>query len=416
MRTIEQIAKEKAVLKMDFINRLCAKVMGVCAYRPIWEDDPVASAWIDLITKLQTKDSKALTAYGGLFFALRREGFHGLGDWLNSALRYKENPYADLIARGGDDPVLVQAARQDLALFNEMARTDGSEFIDCLNDLLGEEYADTVAALPRWTPGKEIDFEELTEFYRVHGAGLFAKYKAFLWEDGQLFPVEQPDSPKPEELLGYEMQREQVIANTRALVAGHAVNNVLLFGDSGTGKSATVKSLLTQPGLESLRLIEVQKDGLSDMTRLIRTLRSKPQKFILFIDDLAFDQDDKVFSALKTILEGGLEPRPANVAVYATSNRRHLVRQTFSERAGEEVDTFETISEKTALAERFGLRIPYQNMDKRGYLALVDHLAAREGIQVEQSKLHAMAMQWDIRHGGRTPRSARQFVASLSVE
>ena len=398
------------------IQKLCADIAGMCAYRYI-EDKPVMLALKELLNALRAaQGEKALSAYSRLFFALRQEGALGLGDWLDSALRYEENPYADLIARGGEDPALVQAARQDVVLFNTMARTDGGEFIAALGGLLGEEYAQTVAALPRWTAGPAIAFEELTEFYRLHGAGLFARYRAFLWEDGQLFPVEQPDSPKPEELLGYEMQREQVIANTRALVAGHAVNNVLLFGDSGTGKSATVKSLLTQPGLESLRLIEVQKDGLSDMTRLIRTLRSKPQKFILFIDDLAFDQDDKVFSALKTILEGGLEPRPANVAVYATSNRRHLVRQTFSERAGEEVDTFETIAEKTALSERFGLRIPYQNMDKRGYLALVDHLAAREGIQVEQSKLHAMAMQWDIRHGGRTPRSARQFIASLSVE
>lgn len=398
------------------VQQLRIALKGVCAYKHM-ADKPVMGALTRLIDGLcDSVGEKALEAYTALFYTLRQEGTLGLGDWLNSNLRYEENPYADLIARGGDDPALVQAARQDVALFNELARTDGSEFVELLGKLLGEAYAETVEALPRWTAGRAIDFEELTGFYRMHGAGLFAKYRAFLWEDGQLYPVERPDSPRPEELLGYEMQREQVIANTRALVAGHLVNNVLLFGDSGTGKSATVKSLLTQPGLEALRLIEVQKDGLSDMTRLIRTLRSKPQKFILFIDDLAFDQDDKVFSSLKTILEGGLEPRPANVAVYATSNRRHLVRQTFSERAGEEVDTFETIAEKTALSERFGLRIPYQNMDKRGYLALIDHLAAREGIEMEQEKLHFAAMQWDIRHGGRTPRSAKQFIASLSVE
>lgn len=393
-----------------------AALKGVCAYRNLM-DRPVMAALTRLLDALCAGQGEgALDQYTALFYALRSEGAPGLGHWLDDALRYEENPYADLIARGGEDPALVQSARQDVALFNALAGIDGSEFAAPLDDLLGEEYADVIAALPRWTAGREIDFGELTEFYRLNGAGLFARYRAFLWEEGHLFPVEQPDSPKPEELLGYEMQREQVIANTRALVAGHSVNNVLLFGDSGTGKSATVKSLLTQPGLESLRLIEVQKDGLSDMTRLIRTLRSKPQKFILFIDDLAFDQDDKVFSALKSILEGGLEPRPVNVAVYATSNRRHLVRQTFSERAGEEVDTFETIAEKTALSERFGLRIPYQNMDKRGYLALVDHLAAREGIEMEKEKLHFAAMQWDIRHGGRTPRSARQFIASLSVE
>ena len=398
------------------IQKLRGALKCVCAYKHMMEK-PVMAALTGLVDALCTGfGERALEGYTSLFYTLRQEGTSGLGQWLDSALRYEENPYADLIARGGEDPALVQAARQDVAVFNILSQSDGSEFVAALGGLLGEEYAGAVADLPRWSAGKVVDFDELTEFYRLHGAGLFAKYRAFLWEDGQLFPVKRPDSPKQEELLGYEMQREQVVANTRALVAGHAVNNVLLFGDSGTGKSATVKSLLTQPGLESLRLIEVQKDGLSDMTRLIRTLRSKPQKFILFIDDLAFDQDDRVFSALKTILEGGLEPRPANVAVYATSNRRHLVRQTFSERAGEEIDTFETIAEKTALSERFGLRILYQNMDKKGYLALVDHLAAREGIEMEAEKLHFAAMQWDIRHGGRTPRSARQFIASLSVE
>ena len=398
------------------IQKLRGALKGICAYKHMMGKS-VMTVLVELTDALCTGfGERALEAYTALFYTLRQEGALGLGDWLDRSLRYEENPYADLIARKGEDPVLVQAARQDVEFFNTLAQTDGSEFVAILSDLLGKEYADTVEALPQWTAGKTIDFDELTEFYRLHGAGLFARYRAFLWEDGQLYPVEHPDSHKPEELLGYESQREQVIANTRALVAGHAVNNVLLFGDSGTGKSATVKSLLNQPGLESLRLIEVQKDGLSDMTKLIRTLRTKPQKFILFIDDLAFDQDDKVFSALKTILEGGLEPRPTNVAVYATSNRRHLVRQTFSERAGEEIDTFETIAEKTALSERFGLRVLYQNMDKKGYLALVDHLAAREGIEIETEKLHFAAMQWDVRHGGRTPRSARQFIASLSVE
>ena len=131
------------------------------------------------------------------------------------------------------------------------------------------------------------------------------------------------------------------------------------------------------------------------------------------IDDLAFDQDDKTYSSLKTILEGSLEKRPANVAIYATSNRRHLVRQNFSDRGSDEVDISETIAEKTALAERFGLRIPYLTMNKADYLALVDYLAAQEGIRIEPERLHAQAMTWEIRHAGRTPRVARQFIASL---
>ena len=400
---------------MDF-KQLRVALKGICVYKHMMTR-PVMTAVTALLDRLACGEGEqALEAYTDLYHALCAHGVQGLGQWLDETLRYEENPYADLLARGEQDEVLTAAAEGDIAVFRALGELDCQPLTQELGRLLGAEFESVLGTLPRWKRGADFDFEGLSRFYRLHGAGLFARSRAFLWEDGQLYPVERPDCPKPEELLGYEMQRQQVVANTRALVAGHPVNNVLLFGDSGTGKSATVKSLLSVEGLESLRLIEVQKDALGDMTRLIRTLRSRPQKFILFIDDLAFDQDDKVFSDLKTILEGGLEPRPANVAVYATSNRRHLVRQTFSERAGEEVDTFETIAEKTALSERFGLRIPYQNMDKKGYLALIDHLAAREGITMERETLHQMAMQWDIRHGGRTPRSVHQFIASLSVE
>lgn len=167
------------------------------------------------------------------------------------------------------------------------------------------EYGPVLANLPRWRGSSPFSFAELTEFYRANGAGLFARHRAFLWEDGALCPVEQPDCPGADEMLGYELQRNRVIANTRAMLEGNLVNNVLLYGDSGTGKSATVKNLLTLPGFEALRLIEVQKEGLADLPRLIRTLGGRRLKFILFIDDLAFDQDDKTYSALKTILEGG---------------------------------------------------------------------------------------------------------------
>ena len=283
-----------------------------------------------------------------------------------------------------------------------------------MKPLLGNEYATVLAGLPRWRAAAPFDFDSVTQFYKDHGAGQFAKYRAFLWEDGQLIPVADPDCPHPEELLGYEYQRSMVEQNTRLMMAGRLANNVLLFGDGGTGKSATVKSMLYLPGMEDLCLIEVEKENLTGMPNLIRSLAGRRQKFILFIDDLAFDQDDKTYSALKTILEGTLEKRPANVCICATSNRRHLVRQTFADRAGDEVDTFETISEKTALAERFGLRIPYLTMNKADYLALVDHLAARAGVDMPADRLHAQAMTWEIRHAGRTPRVARQFVASLA--
>ena len=190
---------------------------------------------------------------------------------------------------------------------------------------------------------------------------------------------------------------------------------MLLYGDSGTGKSATVKALLHLEGFDDLRLIEVQKEGLADLPVLIRMLAGRRRKFILFIDDLAFDQDDRTYSVLKTILEGGLEPRPANVAIYATSNRRHLVRQTFSDRAGDEVDAFETIQEKTSLSDRFGLRIPYLTLNKADFLDMVERMAALYGVELERETLRAEAVKWEMHHPGRTPRTAKQFIAGLKL-
>ena len=399
---------------MDLIS-LRAALKGVSAYRAL-TNTTVFYDLMSLLDGLYRRDGEAaLDAYCALFDALRREGFPGMGPWFWDKLRYEESPYALRAERGGADPALENAARRDVETFLVLAETDCDKFIDAMRELLPKEYAPVLGGLPRWRAAAPFDFDSLTQFYRDHGAGLYARYRAFLWEDGQLIPVADPDCPKPQDLLGYEHQRGQVEQNTRLMLTGRPANNVLLFGDGGTGKSATVKSMLYLPGMEDLRLIEIQKENLTGLPSLIRSLARRRQKFILFIDDLAFDQDDKTYSSMKTILEGSLEKRPDNVVIYATSNRRHLVRQTFSDRAGDEVDTFETISEKTALAERFGLRIPYLTMNKAGYLALVDHLADQAGIQMSREQLHTQAMAWEIRHSGRTPRVARQFIASLNL-
>lgn len=397
------------------LNALRAALRGISAYREVTNTTVLGGIWMMLDALYQKNGEEALEEYVSRFHVLRSDGYEGLGDWLWDYLRYNETPYSRLIDQGKSDPALENAARRDIDTLVLLAQTDCDRFIDAMKPLLGNEFAPVLAGLPRWRAAAPFDFDSLTQFYKDHGAGQFARYRAFLWEDGALVPVADPDCPRPEDLLGYEHQRGQVEQNTRLMMAGRQANNVLLFGDGGTGKSATVKSMLYLPGMEDLRLIEVEKENLTGMPELIRSLAGRRQKFILFIDDLAFDQDDKTYSALKTILEGTLEKRPVNVAIYATSNRRHLVRQTFSDRAGDEVDAFETISEKTALAERFGLRIPYLTMNKTDYLALVDHLAAQAGVDIPADRLHAQAMTWEIRHAGRTPRVARQFVASLSM-
>lgn len=393
---------------------LRAQLRGLSAFRSLL-DTPMLKDALQLLDAAARRDGEgALAAYDQMFYLLKAEGYSGLGTWMWDTLRYTETPYGDLAGSGRSDPELEEAARRDAETLLQLAQLGAEDIRVALKPILTEEYVSVLDNLPAWETGAPFTFEELAAFYRENGAGLYAKYRAFLWEEGRLVPVADPDCPHPVELLGYDQQRKQVLDNTRLLVEGKPSNNVLLFGDGGTGKSATVKSMLYLPGMENLRLIEIQKENLVGMPRLIRSLAGRRQSFILFIDDLAFDQDDKTYSSLKTILEGGLEKRPLNVAIYATSNRRHLVRQTFSDRAGDEVDAFETISEKTALAERFGLRIPYMTMSKSEYLALIDHLAGLYHVEMNREVLHAKAMEWEIRHAGRTPRVARQFIASLS--
>ena len=322
---------------------------------------------IQALNGLNAEQEAWPAAYGNAYFALAREGYDSLAAYLTDHLPWDE-------------------LRQSVT-----------------------------PALPAWEEGEIPTLEELTEFYRINGCGQFARYRAFVWQEGSLYSVREPDFVPVEEMLGYERQREQVAANTRALLNGHRVNNMLLYGVSGTGKSATVKALLGMEGMENLRLIEVDKADLTGIPQLVRMLGHQPQKFILFIDDLAFDKDDKSYSLLKTILEGGVEPRPANVAVYATSNRRHLVRETFSDRQGDEINARETMQEKTSLSERFGLRVIFNELTKPQFLNMVRELAKIRGIAMDEERLMALAVRWDVRNPNRTPRSAVQFIDSLAA-
>ncbi len=365
---------------------------------------PAVEALNDLITALNAEAAGWADGYGRVYFALAQEGYDSLAAYFNDHLRYDESPFAKAVAKREEMPALINAAAHDLELLNNV-----------LNLPWDELRQSVTPALPAWEEGTLPTLEELTDFYRKNGCGEFARYRAFVWQEGSLYPVPEPDFVPAEEMLGYNRQREQVAANTRALLNGHRVNNMLLYGVSGTGKSATVKALLGMEGMENLRLIEVDKADLTGIPQLVRMLGHQPQKFILFIDDLAFDKDDKSYSLLKTILEGGVEPRPANVAVYATSNRRHLVRETFSDRQGDEVNARETMQEKTSLSERFGLRVIFNELGKPQFLNMVRELAQIKGIDMDEERLMALAVRWDVRNPNRTPRSAVQFIDSLAA-
>ncbi len=396
------------------LSELKGRLSSLSAYRGLLAEPPI-TAVTALFSALSGPDAHPLLpAWADLLYSLGEKGYDSLALWLEHWLLHCDEPWPNAVARGNSTPLWDAQARRDVETVAALAALDAEGLRGQLIQALPPDERAAAASLPLWSPHTLMSFEALTEWYRSHGSGPFAHFRAFLWDRGELLPVERPDVPTQSDLLGYRLQRAQVEENTRALLAGRRVNNVLLFGDSGTGKSATVKSLLGLPGTEELRLIEIEKNSVCRLPELIRSLGSRRQKFILFLDDLAFDEDDMTYSVLKTILEGGLEPRPANVAIYATSNRRNLVRQTFSSRAGDEVDREETIQEKTALAERFGLRIPYLSLPKNEYLELVEHLAGRAGLDIPPESLHAQALRWDARHPGRSPRTARQFIDSLT--
>lgn len=350
-----------------------------------------------------------LMAYTGTFYELQRAGHDSLGGYLWEHLRYDETPYGDAAARGTANEALIAAARQDLETFGALAAIDGSAWVQTMTSILGAENAQR---LPAWRADTTLTYGAVTAAYEADGAGEFARYKAFIWENHTLLPVRDPDLEEYE-LIGYEEERREVYENTRALLAGHCVNNMLLYGAAGTGKSATVKSLLKVPEFGDLRIIELDKQQLADIPILIRSLDGLRQKFILFIDDLSFETADVGYSVLKTVLEGSLEKRPANVVIYATSNRRHLMRETFSERGDDEINLRESIEERTALSERFGIRVLFRGLNKNQYLEMVQALAKQAGISMETEALNKMALQWEREHASRTPRSARQFIQYL---
>ncbi|MBQ9346835.1 MAG: ATP-binding protein [Oscillibacter sp.] len=242
------------------------------------------------------------------------------------------------------------------------------------------------------------------------GYGMFAHSHVFTLSEGKLLPVRHPDPQTLDELPGYEPEREKIIANTEALLNGRPANNVLLYGDAGTGKSSTVKALVNEYADRGLRLVEVKKNQLYELPALMDELAENPLKFILFIDDLSFTANDDNFAALKAILEGSAGGRAENVAVYATSNRRHLIKETLSDRAGDDIHASDTRQELMSLAARFGLTVTFSSPDRERYLYIVRKLAERYGLAVSEAALGVRAEAFAIRAGGRSARVAKQFV------
>lgn len=410
----------------------------------------VGQAFVNLLQAVLHSDVDRLNclyAYGKWFQALAARSQSWQNYLLTQILR-DDNPFTQQVQQTPVEqlpPALIAAARQDLQALQHLCQCSSEQLSNWVqvaaklpvppiawhqeqnvkpqhlarlsSTVVNEQpFREKLQQLNDWADAVEI----LAEYYRQFGTGLFAQYRAFRWQSGQLIGITHPDPIELTELAGYESQKAALIKNTEYLLAGYPALHVLLYGSRGTGKSSLVKGLLNQYGNGGLRLIEVAKSELKDLPTVQEQLRDTPLKFIIFVDDLSFEEDDDAFKALKVVLEGSVMARSQNVVIYATSNRRHLIREFFDDRPrpsdSDEVHAWDTVQEKLSFSDRFGLTLTFEPANQDTYLQIVRHLAQQSRITLSHNELESRALQWATRHNGRSGRTARQFIDVLRGE
>ena len=303
--------------------------------------------------------------------------------------------------------------RHDFSILSEISHIKSYEFI---GDLRTRFNIPENFVFPMYENGNaDIDFEQAEKYIETYGSSFYANNTAFIYKNGELETVEHFDKIKLSELKSYEAQRKAVIENTLRFINGQRYNNVLLYGDCGTGKSSTVKAIANEYACEGLRLIELKKKQLHEIPNIVEAISKNPLKFIIFIDDLSFEASELQYKKFKSVLEGGIEVQPANVLVYVTSNRRNLVKEMWSDRGDSgEVHARDGMEERQSLADRFGLTITFSAPDKKLYEEIVRSVAKKEGVDMDEETLLKEAVKWDARQTGRSGRSARQFVTHIA--
>ena len=319
-----------------------------------------------------------------------------------------ENVFIVQSARGDNiDPYILEAAENELLILQRFSQLSPEDFAE--ESELGIE-------LPKWRTCA-IDFLAEYLWRRANadkfGYGKYSRSSMFTLRSGEVVPVEYPDPQRLAELFGYERQRRAVIDNTLALIDGRPAQNALLYGDAGTGKSSTVKAVVNEYSDRGLRLIEISKEQLRELPRIIGEISRYPLKFIIFIDDLSFVSGEDSFGALKAALEGSASTRAENMVIYATSNRRHLIKESFSDREGDDIHRNDTMQENLSLSARFGLRVNFARPDKKEFIAIAHSIAAEKGLELPED-FALQAEQFVMSSGnGRSPRTAKQFVGTL---
>ena len=344
---------------------------------------------------------------------------------------------------GANDGTVNYFAKNDFKIFKKLFDFDFSEIeealdIDCFTivnnykaigkkeRMYNKNVSTKVQDISRAIEGAKDEndiFKIVTDFYKAYGVGMFGLNKAFRIVhltngDMQLVPINNTEDVRLDDLIGYEIQKQKIVENTEAFVAGRKANNALLFGDSGTGKSTTIKAIINEYYDQGLRMIEIYKHQFQDLSQVISQIKNRNYRFIIYMDDLSFEEFETEYKYLKAVIEGGLEIKPDNVLIYATSNRRHLIRETWTDRTDLEnnngMHKSDTMQEKLSLVNRFGVTINYSKPSQKEYFQIVVGLAEKNGIHMTEEELCAEANKWELSHGGISGRTAQQFINYLS--
>jgi predicted AAA+ superfamily ATPase len=413
------------------LNQLTASLL---LYQSIFENE-IGEAFLSLLQTLHNTDEARFNAsvvciqsYGKWFKALASHQ-KSWQDYLMREILLNDNPFSHQVQHQevkNLSPSLIIAVKQDLQILQSIYYCTPQQIGNWVKiasqmqiPLISWELDITTTSFLNDYPYWEDSLEDLATHYRQNGTGIMAKYQALKWDNGKLEGIKHPDTVQLSEIVGYEAQKQALIQNTEFLLAGYNALHVLLYGSRGSGKSSLVKSLLQKFAPQGLRLIEVSQSQLQDLPVILEKLRNLPQKFVIFVDDLSFEEDNEGFRQLKVILEGRITAKAQNVVVYATSNRRHLVKELFSDRPvndSEEIHLWDTVQEKLSFSDRFGLTLTFEAANQKTYLEIVHHLAKNAKINLDQDTLEFRAKQWATQHNGRSGRTAKQFIDFLQAE
>ena len=384
------------------MRELKDKLDTLCIFRDFL-NDPVISALRKFL------DNPTSPAYAGFVAVLYEANGGDLSAYVKELCENSSNVYVRTLGKGDEAP--------DHMYFTLVAEL---EVLQQVSELTKEKLC-SLLDYEGFLPGFACTKLQLKDAYlhranniEKYGYGIYAKNHMFYVDtQDRIVPVRNPDRIALSQLVDYQRERQIILDNTKALLAGKPAANILLTGDAGTGKSSTVKAVANALWTDGLRLIEVRKDQLRAIPKILDELSENPLKFVLFIDDLSFLKDDDNFNALKAVLEGSVTAKSSNVVIYATSNRRHIIKEKFSDREGDDVHRNDTMQELISLSERFGIHVSFSKPNKQTYLHIVHHLAKAHSLDLPEQELDAQAERFALERGGRSARLARQFVDGL---